>query len=392
MSVSGKKIRVLNILHDERLGGPQIRVITVAKGLKESGIETIIALPKGETDFAEIARKEGFKVYQITRRLGDPKSLFGIFENVKYLLTLPFVVYQLSRIIQRESVDVIHNNASLNITGFIVALISRTKLVWHLNDTGTPKIIRRIVSSVIAKYADVIIVASKQVAEYHFESKGVEHFVIYPPVEVKRFVVNVDESKTRLKAEFKLQEEDIIVGTVGNINPEKGLEYFIKAAKLVKDHASRKGKSVKFVIVGGMLDSQREYYNELRKLQKKLGLDSDLIFTGFRADIPEILALMDVFVLSSISEGCPIALLEALASRTPVVATNVGGIPEHVVNKKTGIVVPSRDHNSIARAVIELVENPKERIKMEIQGRKRAKRLFSPKKCVEEHERVYDLK
>jgi len=240
-------MKVLNVLHDERVGGPSNRVLSVARELRQYGIETIIVLPKGEKKFAENARNEGFKVYQVTMQIGDPKTFSGLIKNAKYVLTIPIVLYRLSRIIKREKVDIIHNNSSFNIAGFFAALINRVKLVWHLNDTLMPGILRSIMSPIIAKYSEVIVVASRQVDSYYFDYRNIKSFVIYPPIDIKKFA-NTEKSKNKLRKDFN-PSSSIIVGCVGNVNPLKGLEYFIKSAALIKDYLSKDKKRINFLIV-----------------------------------------------------------------------------------------------------------------------------------------------
>jgi len=99
---------------------------------------------------------------------------------------------------------------------------------------------------------------------------------------------------------------------------------------------------------------------------------------------------MDVFVLPSISEGCPIVLLEAMSMGLPVVATRVGGVPE-VINGKAGLIVPLRNSKDIADSVYYLLSHHNVRIKIGRNGRKRVERMFSLDKCVESHKKVYDF-
>ena len=129
------------------------------------------------------------------------------------------------------------------------------------------------------------------------------------------------------------------------MNRFKGLTYFIEAAGRIKSRVP----SAKFVIVGRKLDTDPGYWDHLQQLTEQLGLKQDVVFTGFREDVPAILSALDVFVLASIEESCPVALLEAMAMKVPVVATDVGAVSEMVLHGRTGFVVPPREPRGYRR-------------------------------------------
>jgi len=118
--------------------------------------------------------------------------------------------------------------------------------------------------------------------------------------------------------------------------------------KNIKD----KFKTLKLLIVGdGPLKE------DLKQETQRLGISNDVIFTGYRTDIPQLLSVMDIFVLPSLTEGLPMVLLEAMASRKPIIATNVGAIPK-VINKDNGLLVEPKDVTALQRA-IEILLNDK---------------------------------
>ena len=119
-------------------------------------------------------------------------------------------------------------------------------------------------------------------------------------------------------------------------------------------------------------------------------MEQDVIFTGKRYDIPQLLSTFDVFVLPSIAEGTPIVILEAMAMEKTVVATDVGAVSEQILGGETGIIVPPRNPKAMAEAVIYLLEHPEERIRMGKKARERVKEMFSVERCVEEHRKLYE--
>ena len=148
-----------------------------------------------------------------------------------------------------------------------------------------------------------------------------------------------------LRREFSFAPDDYLIGIVAALEDHKGHKYLIEAARLIKLRVPK----IKIVVVGrGSLDV------ELDQQAHDLRVDDLVFFLGFREDVPRILASLDVFVLSSYLEGLGSSIMDAMASRLPVVATDVGGIPEVVVKDETGLLVPPRDPERLADAIIRL--------------------------------------
>jgi glycosyltransferase involved in cell wall biosynthesis len=152
-------------------------------------------------------------------------------------------------------------------------------------------------------------------------------------------------SRDFLRGEFSFAPDDYLVGIVAALEDHKGHTYLIKATKIVKDQAPK----IKLIVVGaGSLRMA------LDRQVRDLGVEDIVFFLGFRKDVPRILASLDLFVLSSHLEGLGTSLLDAMASRLPVVATETGGIPEVVINGRTGLLVPPKDPEALAQAILKL--------------------------------------
>lgn len=140
-----------------------------------------------------------------------------------------------------------------------------------------------------------------------------------------------------------------IIGTIGSLGIEKGHIYLLEAARQILDSV----KDLRFLIIGdGPLRKPLEEKSE------KLGIKKQVIFMGERKDIPELLMAMDIFVLPSIKEGLPMALLEAMAAKRPVIATWVGAIPKVIENKDIGVLVEPKDITGLRDAIINLLNDP----------------------------------
>src|SRR4029079_6539900 len=144
-----------------------------------------------------------------------------------------------------------------------------------------------------------------------------------------------------------------LVAVVCRLNRKKGIEYFLQAAAIVRGRFPE----ARFLIVGSSCFDPN-YQPELERLTRQLNLSDKVIFTGERNDIPALLNEIDLSVLPSLSEGLSNSLLEAMAAGVPVIATNVGGNPEVVQDGRSGLLVPSRDANALAQAMIRILESP----------------------------------
>jgi glycosyltransferase involved in cell wall biosynthesis len=196
-----------------------------------------------------------------------------------------------------------------------------------------------------------------------------------------RFGAHPAEAAAR-RAELGAAPEDTLVVTVARLVWFKGLETLIDAAARLAPAWPR----LRLAVVG---DGPLRAALEQRVAER--GLTGRVIFTGERADVPEILAAADIFALSSVSEGMPISILEAMAARLPVVATAVGGIPELVGAGETGLLAPARDAEAFAAALETLVASPALRRQYGDAGRNRLDREFSASAMVQRTAAIYGV-
>ncbi len=139
-----------------------------------------------------------------------------------------------------------------------------------------------------------------------------------------------------------------VVGVIGSLSKEKGHIYLLKSFKEVVE----KFPNLKLLIVGdGYLGE------DLKNKVREWSIEDHVIFTGTRKDIPQILSLIDVFVLPSLKEGLPMALLEAMASKKPIIATHVGAVPKVIENNESGILIKPKDITGFKNALIDLLKN-----------------------------------
>jgi glycosyltransferase involved in cell wall biosynthesis len=195
------------------------------------------------------------------------------------------------------------------------------------------------------KAIDAVIAISEGVREVLVKGGVPERLISVVPSGIDFAPFREIKARDFLRKEFGFGPEDYLVGIVAQLEDHKGHRDLIEAARILKDHAPR----VRIVIVGeGSLRMQ------LDRQAHELRVEDVVYFLGFREDVPRILASLDLFVLSSRMEGLGSSIMDAMASRLPVVATQAGGIPEVVIHRETGLLVPPQDPPALANAILKL--------------------------------------
>lgn len=189
-----------------------------------------------------------------------------------------------------------------------------------------------------------------------------------------------------IKQEFGIRGNCLTVGIIGRLTHGKGHEEFVRAAKRVKEKF--KG-DIKFVIAGQPDIGEEELEVKLRQLCSELDLHNEVVFTGFQDNIPRLLTALDILAFPSHDEAFGRTIVEAMAMKVPVVASNSSAISEIVVNGKTGILIPPKNSESLANALIGLLRKPELRKRYGEEGRKRVEEKFDAEKTFAEIERIY---
>ena len=361
-------MRIANVIEEGKLGGPQVRMVRVAAALGDRA-ETLIVMPRANSaPFREMCEAHGvpYRVLPLTRITKEWRAALA------YLLFSPIEVLRLARLFRREGIDLVHaSGGSWQYKAVIAARLAGVPSVWHLNDTFSPGWVRRIFR-LVQPLADGFIYTSHSVKAYYGRYiSGTRPFAfVPPPVDVTEYDPELAYSEGANT--LALFGNDHVIGTIGNVNPIKGLETLIRAAIHLQDQ----GHTPHVVILGPVFDRQRGYHRRLLALARELGLDR-IHFLGARTDVRPLLARFDVYVCSSLSESWGMALWEAMAMARPVVSTDVGDVARHVQDGTSGFVVPVRDPAAMADRIGQLLADPGLRVRMGEAAREAAM-SFSP--------------
>ena len=295
---------------------------------------------------------------------------------------------QLSRLLslaKNKRVDIVHTFFEKSeVMGWIIARLSGIPIwITSRRDLGFKrkkiyeKVFRFASKDCKKCIANCHAVKDQMIQQENLPSEKVE--VIYNGIDFSGYQEALKDKS--LRVELGIVDGTPLVGLIANFNFEiKGHVYFLGAAKKILE----KVPNVKFVLVGdGPL---RPRYEEVAR---ELRIEKSVYFLGKRADVPTIISNLDVSVLSSTNEGFSNVILESMAAGKPVVATNVGGSREMVADGVTGYLVPPADSNSMAEAIIDLLENPDKAMAMGNAGKKVTEEKFTLEAMVKKYEKLY---
>ena len=212
---------------------------------------------------------------------------------------------------------------------------------------------------------------------YHVSASKIER--IYLGIDLLRF--SNQEPIMELRRELGVSDEEKLVTCISQASPEKGLEYLVRAVS----EARKKRKDFKVLMVGG-----GPLTENLKALAAELSVGEAILFGGIRSDVEQILAVSDFTVLPSLTEGLGLVNIESLAAGKPIIASNVGGIPEIVIDGETGFLTRATDYKALAERIGTLLTNA-DLLKTMAQSCSERSLAFDVKSGVEETLRVYDL-
>ena len=372
-------IKIANIIEEGRYGGPQVRIVSVAEKLKNERIETVVICPEKNSErlYTEAVSKK-VKVCRLPMHRLSKSPLTVL----KYLFTFPGEVLSLYKIIKKEKVHIMHCNSARQFKGVVAGSLARKKVIWHLNDTTVIFIINLVFKLLALTLCDAFITAGEKVRVYYLSDGSLSErqiIEIQAPVDISVF--NPDTAKEdRNIASFS----GLKIITVGNINPLKGIEYFIKMASIL----NKKYNNIVFFVVGSHLTNQRKYSEKAVALVKTYRVKR-FHFYGPSDNILSVLKATDIYVCSSIAEASPISVWEAMSMAKPIVSTDVGDVAKFIKNGESGFVVPIKDAEAMAEKTGLLIESVKLRERFGQKAREEAIKHLDLNICVKRHARFY---
>ncbi len=358
-------IKIIHVLSDMKIGGAGSWLLNLLGAIDKEKFEIKVVLPQGSM-LADKIKNLGFEVIAVD----------GIKDKSYDARAVNLLYY----IFRAEKPDIVHTHASLSArlaAKRAGAGIINTKHCIDGRTTG----IRRFAGALINdRYCDSIIAVSEAVKR-NIAENGVPDdkiSVIYGGINPVK--VLDDREKSLAREKWGIGEE-VVVGIVARLTEVKGHKYFIDAAEII----SRDNDNVRFFIAG--IGPKEE---ELKELIKQKGLTDKVVFTGFVDEIYEVFNIIDINVISSLSEALCLSLIEGMSVGKPSVAADTGGIPEVIKNGYNGFLVPAGDAEGLADAILKLIHDPGLRKAMGDRGREIMEKSFTAEIMAEKIEELYE--
>jgi glycosyltransferase involved in cell wall biosynthesis len=386
-----EKIKVIHIITRLDKGGSAENTLLAAAGLDKNIYD--IVLIKGISGESAMAQEEAEAVEK------SLKEAEGIGVSI---LTVPGLVRRISlfndigtfftliKIMRYERPHIVHTHTSkAGILGRWAAYFCKVPVIIHTPHGhvfwgyfGRLKTSCYVLlEKITALITDKIIMLTEQEKKDHllFRVAPEEKFsVIHSGISLDKFL-NPPVDSSAMKKELGIPDCDLVVGSAGRLTPVKGHKYLIEAAVKVLDARS----NATFVFLG-----DGELADELKNMASGLGLKGKIKFLGWRPDVAEVMSVFDVFVLPSLNEGMGRVIVEAMALGKPIVGSDVGGIPDLVIEGKNGYLIPPGDVPGLSAAVIKLLDDSEKRRIMGENGEKMAS-VYSADEMVLKIDRLY---
>lgn len=354
-------IKVCYVIGQLSKGGAEKQLYELIRGLnKKKFLPAVISLSQGGFWSKEI-KKIGIEVIELKRKKNMEISR----------------LFNLIKIVRKMKPDIVHTYLfSANSYGRIAAIINRVPVIIaserNMPEIGKDKNIYQLyIDKVMGFFSDIIICNSQAAAnilidKYNFKKEKI--LVVHNGI-------NTDISCTSV-----VRNSEIIIGTVCRLSPQKNLKLFLDMAKLLSDLKS----DLKFMIVGdGLLRDDLEKYSEF------LGVRHKIIFMGEQHNVFDLLQKISIFVNTSSYEGLSNAIMEAMLTGLPVVATDVGGNSELITNGETGFLCKPDNLEEIVEKVMYLINNKEVAEKMGEKGREKIIYEFDSNKMIRKIEDIY---
>jgi len=362
-------MKILHTNFHKGWGGQSNRILIVCRELSRKGHDIILATP-ANSELARRARAEGIRTFEKARfpRGFSPLGLWGDIRSLRLFL-------------KEEKFDVVHTHGSQDSWTSALAMIGlqdrpfllRTKHnIFPIKDHPANRWL-------YGKATQKIVCISYAIREYCADKSYLhpENLVLIHSAVDADLYGKGDREKVRKELGW---EGSYALGIIGRLRPEKGHRILFQALHNIRD------KIPELVLV---VSGTGTLHQELKDLARQLHISERVKFLGFRNDIPDILGSLDLFVMPSLSEGLGTAALEAAAAQLPIIASNVGGIPDIIEDGKTGLLVPPSNPGALAQAIRFCYNNREKAGIFGTRARERILKDFSEKALGEKNENLY---
>jgi glycosyltransferase involved in cell wall biosynthesis len=378
--------RVLSVIHYSSFGGPHNQVLRLAAPLEARGFSTLAVVPDEPGNAFDRLDAAGVDVIRMP--LGRLRARLSWGVQRDSLRTLAGDVPRIVRLIREEGIDLVVAHGSLNLQAAVAGWRCKRPVVVQVVDTRTPRALRILTAPLLRAFATTVMTTGRAVADAY---PGVPRdssrvFPFFPPVDTRLFAPD-DTARLETRAALGFGPDDVVLGCVANITPQKDLETFVTVAgRLSVTHPE-----TRFALFGPRVATHDDYADRVLSQAGRLLDERRMVVKDVGADVAEHVRALDVFVATAVprSEGISTTILEAMSSGVPVVSTDVGAIREAIVHGATGYLAPPGEPDALIRFVTHLVESSAERSSMARASRDRALAEFDVERCADVHVRAF---
>lgn len=375
--------RLLLLVTQLERAGAQKVALTQSRYFHQQGYRvTLCFLYDKYNLISEFSQQEPFPLVNLGAKLPDGPAMVNIWRTL-------CAMWRLYKLLRREKIQIIETLTHYsNLLGIIIAWLARVpvRISSQRNTLSAfPRWFLALDAGLVnSRLVDKMVVVSEQTRDFCVNVQGMrpEKLVVIPNgVDWADFDITrwPGQDLQTLRESLSLPPDAMVLITVARLHPQKGHHYLIQAAPTILETYP----NVVFLWVG-----DGELRSELTQEIERAGMGKAFRLVGVRSDVPQLLALSTLFILPSLFEGMPNAVLEAMAARLPVVATAVSGTKSLVVDHETGLLVPPADPKALADAVLALLKDSKQRRQMGERGYKRVQDHFSKQSMCQQYERV----
>lgn len=365
---------ILYIIPRPEIGGAERQLLMLMQGLDRTHYRPHVVCLDGEGSLIDDYRDVAESCLVLNRKKAfDLRALKTLCTHIKTLQpalvhTWLYIANLYGSVATRLSVDV---PLIVSQRGLGIDPQHNTFKIWQM----------RMFNRLIAKLSDRLLVNANAVTEpmYEVGYRPEKTQIIYNGLNLDIHIT--PQQQNDLREELNIQPDETILAAIARIDPKKDLETMLRAFAIVHKQNSK----TRLLIAGGGFP---KYQKKLEKLAEALDIQNNVMFLGFRNDPQVILSICDISLLSSLTEGLPNAILESMALGKPVVATEVGGIPELITDGEHGYLVPKGDYEQFACSILNI--NPERAQEMGLAGKEKAHQQFGQQAMVEHTTAVYD--
>lgn len=361
--------KILFLVSDLERGGLELRLLNFARHFPENYTIHICVMSD------RFSLKDDFESLNAKVLIVPIKKVYFSFAKLLHL----------SNYVRLNKIEIVN---SFDPKGFLISIFikllnfSYPKIIFNnVNSFSLYTLKQRRLLLTLLRFSDAIICNSrfsKNQLETHISHAGI--YVVHNGVDTKLFKKNV-ASENILKAELGINDHHIILGTVGNFRKQKNYPFLLRSFEIL----SSRHRELKLLCVGG-----GEGIGEMQRMLKRSDLDQNVFLTGYTENVKEYLSIMDIFVLVSLYEGLPNAILEAMSMELSIVSSSVGGCSELIEHLKNGILFPANDMEKFIQAVEKLIDHNNLAQNLSVNARKTVEEKFSLNRMIKNYLFLYE--